>query len=172
MDSLKTRLLDKEFKLQAQRLITDKIRRHGRLSFRIKTLESDNSKIRKKKNRGNIFFYTYPPPHTIRKGRTDDTVVCLKTATPVKMYKYLYIGELLYIIHGIKYCIDKHSTKPDYLHIPALYRFNNNRYKIRGFCVYREIQRHFKRGSTPPPHTHTHNAIKDLQQYLLNIFQS
>ena len=152
MDSLKTRLLDKECKLQAQRLITDKIRRLGRLSIRIKTLESDNQKYESKKWRQyflSIFFFLN------RKVRTDDPVDCLKTATPVKMYKYLYkyiyIGELLYIIHGIKYCIDKHSTKPDYLHIPALYRFNNNRYKIRGFCAYREIQRHFKHGSTPPP---------------------
>ena len=40
------------------------------------------------------------------------------------------------------------------MHIPALYRFNNNRYKIRGFCVYREIQRHFKHGPTPPPQCH------------------
>ena len=108
------------------------------------------------------YFLYFPPPYTIRKVRTDDTVVCLKTATPVKMYKYLYIyiGELLYIIHGIKYCIDKHSTKPDYLHIPALYRFNNNRYKIRGFCVYREIQHHFKHGSTHPhPRTQCHQGF-------------
>ena len=171
MDSLKTRLLDKECKLQAQRLITDKIRRLGRLSIRIKTLESDNQKYESKKWRQyflSIFFFLN------RKVRTDDPVDCLKTATPVKMYKYLYkyiyIGELLYIIHGIKYCIDKHSTKPDYLHIPALYRFNNNRYKIRGFCAYREIQRHFKHGSTPPPSIH--NAIKYLQEYLFNILES
>ena len=91
------------------------------------------------------------------------------------MYKYLYIGELLYIIHGIKYCIDKHSTKPDYLHIPALYRFNNNRYKIRGFCAYREIQRHFKHGSTPPPtqsKKRMHTNLNCFTKSLENIFRN